>query len=92
MGSGRSAGAAETGLYTRPRPNISAGVSSGAFLQSSDPDERQPWRSCSEMLFEEKIWVWIVVKTVYLGPSGTAIKLESVWQGAVRIEPKRLDR
>ena len=44
------------------------------------------------MLFKEKIWVWIVVKTVYLAPSGTAIKLESVWQGAVRIEPKRLDR
>src|SRR5215471_19098381 len=50
------------------------------------------WRSCSEMLFEEKIGVWIVVKAVYLAPSGIAIKLESVRKGAVRIEPKSFDR
>ena len=34
--------------------------------------------SCSEMLFEEEIGVWIVVKAVDLAPSGAAVKLESV--------------
>ena len=60
------------------------------------PDKSQPWRSkrdgsCSEMLFEEKIGVRIVVKAVDLAPSGTAVKLDSLWQGAVRIELKSLD-
>ena len=44
------------------------------------------------MLFEEKIWIRIVVKPVYLGPPGAAVQLESLLQGAVRIEPKSLDR
>src|SRR5215472_14667917 len=72
-------------------------VGSGTGPSSSViPNEHQPWsstrdESCSEMLFEKEIRVWIVVKAVDLSPSGAAVKLESLSQSAVRIEPKSLD-
>ena len=73
----------------RVEPSQSSSVDDGSCHTAAEHFGRRQQRSGTSRgarklfrdAFRRKTWVRIVVKSVYLAPSGAAVKLESRWQG-----------